>query len=78
MGCAAERESEFVPPKEAAVAIAIVQDYAKTNGCQDMTVCGARLGADNIWTITLRSKSKQLAVYQVSTDGKLLWYTGPR
>jgi RHS repeat-associated protein len=78
MGCTGERQSEFVPPKEAAVAMTIAQDCAKTNGCQDMTVCGAWLGADNIWTVTLRSKSKQLAVVQVSTDGRLLWYTGPR
>jgi len=75
IGCS-PREPEFVPPKEAALAIAVAKQYAATNGCRNATVWGAEF-RDGVWVVRLESKREKLATVRVSLDGRVLWYMGP-
>jgi hypothetical protein len=75
IGCS-PREPEFIPPKEAALAIVVAKQYAATNGCKNATVWGAELQEGN-WFIMLEAKRAKLAFVRVSLDGRVLWYMGP-
>ena len=75
-GCS-PAQPKFIPPKEAASAIAVARQYAATNGCRDATVWGAELEGDGTWLIKLEAKREKLAFVRVSRGGRILWYMGP-
>ena len=75
-GCG-PKEPEFIPPKEADLAVSVAKRYAETNGCRNATVWHTEFG-DGVWLIMLRSKGEKLAAVRVSPAGQVVWYSGPR
>jgi hypothetical protein len=76
VGCK-PKEPEFIPPKEANRAVFVAKQYAETNGCRNATVWGAAC-RDGVWIISLESKPSKLATVRVSSDGQVIYYSGPR
>ena len=77
--CNRIEEPDHVPPTEAAVVVSAAKQYVMTNGIERPTFVGARLGNNGIWIVELGTKASHITVFvQVSTNGEVVYYVGPR
>ena len=77
--CSSQKVPDYVPPKEAAIAVSAAIHYAQTNGFENPVVSEARLSGGD-WMVVLRSRNEPspITVIEVSPEGEIINYSGPR